>query len=248
MTVVLLHGNPEIPALWDPLLEAWGRDDVVCPQLPGFGCPRPAGFGATKEDYLAWLVAELEAMGSPVHIVGHDWGGGLVGRLAMVRPDLVASWASDALGLFHPRYVWHDAAQAWQTPGDGEALIEAMLGIPLEERTAGFEALGIPAASAGVLAEAADAVMGGCILDLYRSATQPAMAIWGEDAEAARARPGLFLRATEDPYVGKGPGVLSVAEAMGAEVALLEGRGHWWMLEDPEQAAGVLEIWIERQA
>ena len=244
MPIVLVHGNPETPAVWAPLVEAWGRDDVVCPSLPGFGCDRPAGFGATKEEYLAWLIAEVEALGEPVHLVGHDWGGGLVGRLAMVRPDLLASWASDALGLFHPRYVWHDAAQVWQTPKEGEALVDAMLDIPLDDRAAGFAALGIPAVAARVLAEAADARMGECILALYRSAIQPAMAQWGEDAAAAAARPGLFLHATEDPYVGKGRGVLDVAATMGAEVAELAGRGHWWMLEDPVAGAAVLDGWV----
>ena len=244
MAVVLVHGNPETPVVWAPLVDAWGRDDVRCLQLPGFGCPRPAGFAATKEDYLAWLEDELGALGEPVHLIGHDWGGGLVGRLAMVRPDLLRSWASDALGLFHPRYVWHDAAQIWQTPIEGEALIAAMLDIPLVERAAGFAALGIPASSATQLADAADAVMGECILALYRSATQPAMAEWGADAHQASARPGLFLHATEDPYVGKGRGVFETAATMGAEVAELEGRGHWWMLEDPAGAAAVLDGWV----
>ena len=244
MPVVLVHGNPETPVVWAPLVEAWGRDDVVCLNLPGFGCPRPAGFGATKEDYLDWLIGELEAMGEPVHAIGHDWGGGLVGRLAMVRPDLLASWASDALGLFHPRYVWHDAALVWQTPDEGEALIAAMLDIPLDERSAGFAGLGIPEPTATQLAEAADAVMGECILALYRSAAQPAMVEWGADAAAASARPGLFLHATEDPYVGRGRGVLQTAASMGAEVVELEGHGHWWMLEDPVGSAAVLDAWV----
>ena len=245
MPVVLVHGNPETPAVWAPLVDAWGRDDVVCLNLPGFGCPRPTGFGATKEEYLAWLIAELEGIGEPVHLIGHDWGGGLVGRLAMVRPDLLASWASDALGLFHPRYVWHDAAQVWQTPVEGEALIAAMLDIPLADRAAGFAALGIPEPTATQLASSADAVMGECILALYRSATQPAMIEWGADAVAAAARPGLFLHATDDPYVGKGRGVLDTAASMGAEVAELAGLGHWWMLEDPVGSAAVLEAWVE---
>ena len=244
MPIVLVHGNPETPAVWAPLVAAWDRDEIVCPQLPGFGCPKPDGFGATKEDYLDWLVGVLESIQGPIHLIGHDWGGGLVGRLAMVRPDLIASWASDALGLFHPRYVWHDAALVWQTPDDGEALVAAMLGTPLDERTAGFAALGIPEASAAVLAEAADEVMGESILSLYRSAIQPAMAEWGADSAGARSRPGLFLHATEDPYVGKGYGALSVAASMGAEIAELEGRGHWWMLEDPIQGARVLDEWI----
>ena len=140
-----------------------------------------------------------------------------------------------------------EEGSGWQTPGEGEALIAAMLDIPLEERTAGFAALGIPEHSSAELAAAADAVMGECVLALYRSATQPAMAEWGADAHQATARPGLFLHATDDPYAGKGRGVLDTAETMGAQVVELEGRGHWWMLEDPEGGAAVLDAWIAGQ-
>ena len=69
---------------------------------------------------------------------------------------------------------------------------------------------------------------------------------WGADAAAASARPGLFLHATEDPYVGRGRGVLQTAASMGAEVVELEGRGHWWMLEDPLGSATVLDAWVAR--
>ena len=60
MPVVLVHGVPETPAIWDPLRSAPRRQDVVALQLPGFGCARPDGFGATKEEYVDWLVGELE--------------------------------------------------------------------------------------------------------------------------------------------------------------------------------------------
>lgn len=75
------------------------RDDVVCPSL-GFGARVPAGFGATAPEYRDWLVRELETLGEPVHLVGHGWGGGHVLSVAMTRPDLLLSWASDVLGLF----------------------------------------------------------------------------------------------------------------------------------------------------
>ena len=28
------------------------------------------------EEYAAWMAAELERLGGPVDLVGHDWGGG----------------------------------------------------------------------------------------------------------------------------------------------------------------------------
>jgi pimeloyl-ACP methyl ester carboxylesterase len=55
MTVVLVHGNPETEALWGPLIEALGREDVVCLSPPGFGAPLPDGFSATYLAYRDWL-------------------------------------------------------------------------------------------------------------------------------------------------------------------------------------------------
>src|SRR5215216_3045053 len=102
MPVVLVHGVPETPAVWGPLRAHLHRADVVALQLPGFGCPRPEGFGATKEEYVAWLVGELERLNAeeagPVDVVGHDWGGGFVVRLVSLRPELVRSWVTDAAG------------------------------------------------------------------------------------------------------------------------------------------------------
>ena len=82
MPAVLVHGVPETPGVWDPMRKQLHRDDVIALQLPGFGCPRPAGFGATKEEYVAWLVGELEQIAAqgPIDLVGHDWGGGFTVR------------------------------------------------------------------------------------------------------------------------------------------------------------------------
>jgi pimeloyl-ACP methyl ester carboxylesterase len=42
---------------------------------------------ATVEEYRQWLIGELEALGSPVDLVGHDWGGVHAVLVAMTRPD-----------------------------------------------------------------------------------------------------------------------------------------------------------------
>jgi len=75
--------------LWNGVREALGRDDTIALACPGFGNPRPAGFAATKEAYVDWLVAELEKIGEPVDLVGHDWGGAFTLRVASIRPDLL---------------------------------------------------------------------------------------------------------------------------------------------------------------
>jgi pimeloyl-ACP methyl ester carboxylesterase len=169
MGVVLVHGNPETSAVWDPLRTALDRDDVICLSPPGFSAPVPDGWSATVEDYRDWLIGELEATGSPVDLVGHDWGGGHVVTVAMTRPDLLRSWCTDVIGIFDPNYVWHELAQVWQTPGAGEQAVSAWASGSVDERAAQLASLGITTKVAQQLAAGYDEAMGRCILALYRS-------------------------------------------------------------------------------
>jgi pimeloyl-ACP methyl ester carboxylesterase len=86
--------------------------------------------------------------------------------------------------------------------------------------------------------------MGWAILELYRSASQPALAEAGRALEVAATRPGLSLLATEDHFVGTEQMRRRAAGRAGARTAVLDGLGHWWMLEDPARGAEVLsEFW-----
>ena len=237
MTVVLVHGNPETDAIWAPLVDALGRDDVVRLSPPGFGAPLPDDFSATYLAYRDWLEDELERFDQPVDAVGHDWGGGHLINVVMHRPELVRSWASDVVGLFDPDYVWHDLAQVWQTPGDGEKLVDAMFGGTLQDRTEQLIARGITRNIAESVAAGQGAEMGRAILLLYRSARQPVMADAGRSLANARARPGLSLLATEDTFVGSDEIRHRAAERAGARTEVLDGLGHWWMVQDPARGA-----------
>lgn len=243
MTVVLVHGNPETAAVWNPLvaaLAARGVDDVVRLSPPGFGAPVPDGFAATVEGYRDWLLAELAALDGPVDLVGHDWGGGHVGTALMERPEAVRSWAVDALSLFDPEYVWHDLAQTWQTPGAGEEHVAAMLGGTHAEKIERLAGLGITGEVADGVAAGWNEDMQACVLRLYRDAAQPAMARRGQALGRLHARPGLAILAAEDPFAGESAMRRRAAATAGAEVAVLDGLGHWWMVEDPERGAEML--------
>jgi pimeloyl-ACP methyl ester carboxylesterase len=240
MTVVLVHGNPETEAIWNPLVDALGRDDVVRLSPPGFGAPLPDDFPATYLAYRDWLEDELARFDEPVDLVGHDWGGGHVVNTVMHRPELVRSWASDVVGVFDPDYIWHDLAQVWQTPGDGEQLVDTMMGGSVQGRAERLAAFGIPLDVATSIAAAQGPEMGRAILLLYRSARQPAMAEAGRVLEAAAARPGLSLLATEDHYVGSEELRRRAADRAGARTEVLDGLGHWWMCQDPVRGAAVL--------
>ena len=244
MTIVLVHGNPETDAIWDELRSHLGRKDVVTLSPPGFGAPVPEGFGATSDDYVSWLATEIQAIAGPIDLVGHDCGGGHVLRLACSRPELIRSWTTDIAGCFDPEYAWHAAAQAWQTPGVGEAAVAQMAGAPKDQLATQFQGLGMSKDVARRVAEAANEDMGRCILSLYRSAAQPVIAKLGEDLPKAALRPGLVIIATEDHYTGGEVLARRSAERAGARVAVLEGLGHWWMCQDPKRGAETLASFI----
>jgi pimeloyl-ACP methyl ester carboxylesterase len=246
MTVVLIHGNPETDAIWDLLRIELARDDVITLSPPGFGAPLPKNFDVTSDGYLHWLAQELEKLDGPIDLVGHDWGGVLVVRLAMTRPDLIRSWCTDIIGIFNHEYVWHDAAQSWQGP-DGEAAVSALIDLSESDRRAIFAQLGMGESVATKVAPWVNDDMGQAILGVYRSVSQPAVGNLGEALHNAAARPGLCIIASEDTYTGGEMLHRQAAKRSGAEVAVLEGLGHWWMCEDPTRAAEQLNLWFDKQ-
>jgi pimeloyl-ACP methyl ester carboxylesterase len=147
--LVLVHGNPESAAIWGPLIGELDRADAVALSPPGFGVPAPRGFDSAMTTYRDWLASQLELFGAPVDLVGHDWGGIHVAALAMSRPDLIRSWASDALGVFAPDYVWHPLAQAWQQEGAGEDSVGELFGGDMQQRLAVTSGLGMTGAHGG---------------------------------------------------------------------------------------------------
>jgi pimeloyl-ACP methyl ester carboxylesterase len=244
-TVVLVHGNPETAAIWGPLTTALAERDgpsTIALSPPGFGAGVPDGFDPTMDAYADWLVAELAAIhaaGSEIDLLGHDWGAGHVYGALARRPDLVRTWVADIAGVLHTEYTWHDMAQAWQTPGVGEEVIASMTGAAHDDKVALFVGLGLPAGIAAELADGLDDEMGRCVLRLYRTGAQPAVGQLGDRLAATGLPPGLIIDAELDPYI---PSELSndVARRLGTDVLRLDGRGHWWMVDDVDPVADAL--------
>lgn len=248
MTVVFVNGNPENAAIWDPLCAELDRTDVLRLSPPGFGAPIPDGFACTVPAYRDWLVAELESRGEPVDLVGHDIGGSTVLSVAMTRPDLLRTWVSDSLGVFDPDYVWHDLAQQWQTPEIGEKTVAALINSTHDERTERLVANGITRSIAAKLAATQGPELGQAILAFYRSARQPVLAELGRNLPAAAARPGLAIIGADDHFVGSVEMRRRSAGKAGADVAVLDGVGHWWMVQDPVRSARILAAFWAAQS
>ncbi|MDA9432105.1 alpha/beta fold hydrolase [Bradyrhizobium sp. CCBAU 51627] len=243
MTIVLVHGNPETAAIWDDLVPHLRSGEVVRLSPPGFGSPIPAKFACTTDAYRDWLAGELTRLPQPIDLIGHDWGGGHVLRIAMERPDLIRSWSSDILGCFDPEYVWHDLAQVWQTEQVGEQALADMANVPVEARIERFVGLGMTPAIAARVVAGRNEGLGRAILTLYRSAAQPVMRDLGRGLHNAAAKPGLAVIATEDGYCGGEMLARRSAERAGARTAILNA-GHWWMCQQPKQAAEAINAFV----
>lgn len=242
MPAFLVHGVPDTHRVWNPLRAHLTRRDVITPSLPGFDAPLPAGFDPVKESYVDHLIGEIERVGAPVDLVGHDWGSLLVQRIVSLRPDLVRTWAAGN-GPVDVEYVWHDMAQQWQTPEVGEQIMALMA--DGEMLAQGLAGAGIPLDTAREVARHVDDTMKTCILRLYRSAIQVGRE-WQAGVEGV-TRPGLVLWGADDPYVA--PRFAErLAARTGAELVLLQPCGHWWPVERPADAAAALERLWARQS
>lgn len=138
--------------------------------------------------------------------------------------DRVRSWVADNLNGIMPDYEWHDFAKIWQTPGDGEKFWADQLATSTDDRAAIFEAFGVGHEDAVALASAGDETMAACILDLYRSALPNTYADWNDSLHHTASR--------------------QAAETLGARIRVLEGAGHWWVLQKPAETASILTDFI----
>lgn len=238
MTVIFVHGVPDTPHLWDPLIATLGPGDYQALQLPGFGTASPPGFDSHMDRYADWVIAQIAKHDGPVHLVGHDWGGLLTLRVTHLRPDLIASWSVLNASLY-PGLKWHRLARVWQTRLKGELAMMLMRGRRAETllRRAGMSDKLLAAELPQI-----NTHMKRSILRLYRSAIDIG-ADWGSDLSGLPAS-GMVIAAESDPFV---PVKVCTRLAQSADVPLhvLPG-GHWAVFDHPTAFAARLQAhWAE---
>ena len=233
-----VHGVPDTPAVWGPLLAALGNE-AAAPRLPGFGDVPPAGFAATKDGYAAWLIDRLAAhcaKTGPADLVGHDWGALLVLRAASLRPDLVRSWAVSG-AVIDPEYRGHRVARIWNTRLLGEVF---MVITPQSAMQRAFRQSGMSEDLAREEALAWTPTMRRSILSLYRSAE--GLRFTGDWIARLADLPGrgLVIWGDQDPYVST-----QVAErfcaAHDVPLKVEHGAGHWAIIDRAPAIAAHLQ-------
>ncbi len=234
MPAVFIHGVPDTIRVWDRVLQQLGRADIVTLALPGFHAPLPKNFTATKEEYVNWIIAQLENISGSVDLVGHDWGCILAVRVASLRPDLIRSWAAGS-GPLNRDYQWHPLAKTWQTPAVGEEWMERNKKDDLSRL---LQQNNIPPDLAAETASRMDSLMKDSILRLYRSAVNVG-AEWQPELAQVSA-PGLVFWGEHDPACP-----VSFADKLAADTkakrTLKLNCGHWTLIEQPAEVAQAFE-------
>ena len=245
--VVLLHGYPENRTSWDavtPLLVDAGFR-VLAPDQRGYSPrARPLQRRAyAMPELVADILALVDASGAQqVHLVGHDWGGGVAWAFAHAHPDRLHTVTS--LTTPHPRamakamLVGTQALHSWymavfQLPFLPEAAITARGGKNFRRGLV----------DSGLSEDAAERYAAP-----LRDRTAARAAVnWYRGLPLARAPkgkvgvPSMYVYATGDRFLGRKAADLTadyVAAPYRYEV--LEGRSHWLPEEAPEDIAQLL--------
>ena len=251
--VVLLHGWPQDARTWErlaPLLHAEGFRTYAPAMRGGAAEVSPRSRWAYRKTVLADdVVALVEQVGAPVHLVGHDWGAAVAWLVATRSPSSLRTLAAVSvphMGAFvralgSPSQLlssWYIGAN--QLPW----VPELVLGDPARTARLLVRAGQEPGLARRDAALLADPVVRRGGLNLYRAlvadapslrgtTTVPALQVWGEDDVAVT---GQAFRAA--PAHARGPYAF----------AALPGVGHWLPEQAPAQlAALLLAHWAEHR-
>lgn len=239
--VALLHGFPTDRTCWDriaPLLHAGGLRTVAPDQRGYSPGARPRGRAAYRLGDLADdVIALADAAGAErLHVVGHDWGGGIAWLVAGRHPDRIASVT--VLSTPHPiamnqalrsrdldqlRRSWYMGA--FQIPELPERLLAPRLGAMLRRG-------GLPQDDADrYAARLADRQALAAAINWYR-------ALPLSQGVAHRCRvPATLVWGRRDPFLGPLAARLT-AHACLADYELVElDAGHWLPERAPEACA-----------
>lgn len=249
-TVVLVHGFTGSKENWYPLAERLGGHyRLVIPDLPGWGeSQRVAGadYGfLAQADRLAQFLKAIKREGSPIVLVGHSMGGGIVALVAADHPELVARVALiDAAGVRFRDNRFGQAVLAGDNPFavDDEASLQRYLDTVFNDRAA-QPVLPWPVSRAVIDWRIAQAPFEQRVLD--RIGRSGERFLPGE-AAAAIHQPALLLWCRQDRVIDPSAMALYAARMPQALQVSLDGCGHMSIIERPDDVAASVALLIQR--
>ena len=246
--VVFVHGNPGPADDWRDLLPRAGElGRVIAPDMPGYGrADKPEHFSYSVDGYAGHLAALLDQLGiTRAHIVAHDFGGPWALAWAARHPGALASATLINTGVAIG-YRWHRYARIWRTPVLGE-VFQATASRPAFRMLLGRENPRLTRDQIDRIYDASRSwATKRAVLKLYRATPAAKLA---DPAATLRPldRPALVIWGTKDAYLPCEQAERQRQAFPSAHVELLNGHGHWMMLEDPERVASLVIPFLRRQ-
>jgi haloalkane dehalogenase len=233
---LLVHGYPNSSHLFRDVLPAVAAAGwrAVAPDLPGYGDSPLDGRRGTWEEHVEALGDFVAEQGlGPVALVVHDWGGLIGLRWAADNPGAARALVLMSTGFFADG-KWHGLARAMRTPGELDAMMEAMTREAFEDVMRQVQ----PNAGEKAVAEYwkgfATREQRLAHLELYRSGDFAKLAPY-EGALARLDVPTLLLWGARDDYAPVAGAHRFAREIPHAELVVLDDAGHFLMEDAPER-------------
>ncbi len=250
-TVVMVHGFTGSKENWYPLAARLrGRYRVVIPDLPGWGDSERIqgadyGFVAQSERVAAFIAQVARKEGSPVVLLGHSMGGGIVALTAAGYPDDVARVGLfDAAGVRFKDNPFGIDVLAGKNPFgvEDDASLKRYIDTVFHVEAA-KPAIPWPASRAVIGWRKQQAQFEQKVLD--RIGRSDERFLPGK-AAAYIDQPALLLWCRQDAVIDFSAMGLYGAQMPQASKVLLDGCGHMSIIEKPDDVAAAVEYLINR--
>ncbi|MBB3275782.1 MULTISPECIES: alpha/beta hydrolase [unclassified Pseudoxanthomonas] len=248
-TLVMIHGFTGSKENWYPLAERLvGQYRVVIPDLPGWGASeRKAGedygFDAQNRRLAEFIARVARRPGSPLVLLGHSMGGGIVALTAADRPDLVDRVALiDAAGVRFRDNVFGEQVLAGHNPFavHDEASLKRYLDTVFHREEA-KPSIPWPASRGLIDWRRAQAPFEQAVLD--RIGRGPEAFLPGQAAAHVR-QPTLLLWCAQDRVIDPSALELYAERIPQAVKVRLSDCGHMSIMERPDDVAAAVDYLI----
>lgn len=230
---VFVHGNPTNSSDWLPFMEKRSGPSLAF-DLPGWGRSGRPDPAYTMHGMAGFFGRALAALDVGDHkLIVHDWGG-MALIAAQREPDRVKKLVIINAAPLVPGYRWHWIAQLWRRRGIGEfanaTFKRPVVGLVLRQARGNRKAM--PDELIDSIYDTFDAGTKRAILTLYRSAPEDELEAAGRDLGKLTC-PALVAWGNRDPYLAPKFGQAFAERLPNAELAELDGCGHWPWIDDP---------------
>ncbi len=244
--VLFVHGNPGSSEDYVRIMdEVGGFARAIAFDVPGLGhAGDQPGWPYSFEGVVRTIDELLAQLGiDRVHLVVHDLGGPWAFEWAVLHNDAVQSVTIMNSGVFIDYYGEnHPTAQAWHTPGTGEAHMAATTREMFTSELQRNNPKPLPAEFVDRMYDDFDRPTRCAVLAYYREIDNPDAQGRAQAATLRRKpdRPALVVWGEGDTYIPRAQAERQRHAFPKAQIHMLSGAGHWPFVDEPERVQALV--------